>query len=85
MNKTFINRQNKRLRLNDIEYEVSFAVRDVTQSYEEGTTDHNALLWKEAIRSEIRSHMQNHTWNLVKQPHGVKAIGCKVGICSQVQ
>ena len=71
------NRHNKRPRLDDIEYEVSFAVRDVPQSYEEATTDHDANQWKEAIRSEIRSHMQNHTWSLVNQPRDVKVIGCK--------
>ena len=40
-------------------------------------TDHNAFQWKEAIRSEIRFYMQNHSCNLVKQPRGVKLIECK--------
>ena len=71
------NRYNKRPHLDGIEYEVSFAVRDVPQSYDEATTDHNALQWNEAIHSEIRSHMPNYTWNLVNQPRGVKVIGCK--------
>ena len=71
------NRHDKRPRFDDIEYEVSFAVRDVPQSYEEATTDHDANQWKEAIRSEIRSHMQNPTWSLVNQPRDVKVIGCK--------
>ena len=34
-------------------------------------------LWKEAIRIEIDSIMQNHTWELVDLPPGCKPLGSK--------
>ena len=36
-----------------------------------------ALMWKEAVNSEIESIMQNHTWELVDLPLGSKLLGCK--------
>ena len=35
------------------------------------------LLWKEAIRSEIDSILQNHTWELVDLPPGCKPLSSK--------
>ena len=34
-------------------------------------------LWKEAIKSEIDSILQNHTWELVDLPPGSKPLGYK--------
>ena len=34
-------------------------------------------LWKEAIKSEIDSILQNHTWELVDLPSGSKPLGYK--------
>ena len=36
-----------------------------------------APFWKEAINSEIESIMQNHTWEIVDLPSGIKPLGCK--------
>ncbi|KAI9909558.1 hypothetical protein PsorP6_014588 [Peronosclerospora sorghi] len=33
--------------------------------------------WKQAVHSEIRSHVRNHTWDLVMRPLGAKVIGSK--------
>ncbi|GMF35187.1 unnamed protein product [Phytophthora lilii] len=34
--------------------------------------------WKEAIRRrEIRAHIRNHTWDVVRRPPGIKVIGFK--------
>ena len=37
----------------------------------------DALLWKEAINSEIESIMRNHTWEIVNLPPSNKTISCK--------
>lgn len=47
------------------------------QSYKEAMSSTEGPLWKEAIRSEISSIMQNHTWNLVDLPPGCKTLGSK--------
>ena len=33
--------------------------------------------WLEAMRSELKSMDENHVWDFVDPPPGVKAIGCK--------
>ena len=55
----------------------TFLIDDDPKSYKEAITSPNALLWKEAINSEIESIMYNHTWKLVDLPPGAKTIGCK--------
>ncbi|GMF36192.1 unnamed protein product [Phytophthora fragariaefolia] len=65
----------KRPRLD--EYEIALAATDVPSSYKEAMASPEAKHWKEAIRQEIRSHVRNHTWDLLRRPHSAKAIGCK--------
>ncbi|GMF66379.1 unnamed protein product [Phytophthora lilii] len=67
--------ESKRPRLD--EYEIALSAAEVPQSYAEAMTSSEAKYWKEVIRSEIRSHVRNHTWNLIMRPQGVKVIGSK--------
>jgi hypothetical protein len=66
----------KRPRLDD-DYEVALAAPDVHMSYHEAMLSPDAAKWKKAIRSELRSHIRNHTWDIVHHPPGMKVIGCK--------
>ncbi|KAL0322322.1 UNVERIFIED_CONTAM: Retrovirus-related Pol polyprotein from transposon TNT 1-94 [Sesamum calycinum] len=43
----------------------------------EALSSPEAPFWKKAINSEIKSIMQNHTWELVDLPSGSKPFGCK--------
>ena len=36
-----------------------------------------SLYWKEAINDEVESILQNHTWELVDLPLGLKPLGYK--------
>ncbi|GMF27787.1 unnamed protein product [Phytophthora fragariaefolia] len=65
----------KRPRLD--EYEIALAAMDVPSSYKEAMASPEAKHWKEAIRQEIRSHVRNHTWDLLWCPHSAIVIGCK--------
>ena len=47
------------------------------QTYKEAVTSLDGPMWKEAIKSEIDSILQNHTWELVDLPPGSKPRGCK--------
>ena len=47
------------------------------QSYKEAVNSLEGSLWKEAIKSEIDSILQNHTWELVDLPPGSKPLGYK--------
>jgi hypothetical protein len=67
--------ENKRQRTD--EYEIALAVSDLPRSYAEAIASPEGAKWKEAIRREIRSHVQNRTWDLVTRPRGAKVIGCK--------
>jgi hypothetical protein len=68
--------ENKRPRL-DEGYEIALAAAEVPRSYKEAMASTEAAKWKEAMRSEIRSHVQDHTWDLVYRPPGVKVVGHK--------
>jgi hypothetical protein len=68
--------ENKRPRLDD-GYEVALVAAEVPRSYKEAMASAEAAMWKEAIRSEIRLHVQNHTWDFVYRPPGVKVVGHK--------
>ncbi|PWA98998.1 hypothetical protein CTI12_AA013410 [Artemisia annua] len=46
-------------------------------SYREAVTSSEGPQWKEAIKSEIDSILQNHTWELVDLPPGCKPLGYK--------
>ena len=47
------------------------------QTYKETIRSTEGSLWKEAIKSEIDSILQNHTWELVDLPPGSKPLGSK--------
>ena len=56
---------------------VSFMVEHEPTSYREAVTSSEGPQWKEAIKSEIDSILQNHTWELVDLPPGCKPLGYK--------
>ncbi|GJV23603.1 retrovirus-related pol polyprotein from transposon TNT 1-94 [Tanacetum coccineum] len=56
---------------------VSFMVENEPTSYREAVTSSEGHQWKEAIKSEIYSILQNHTWELVDLPPGCKPLGYK--------
>jgi hypothetical protein len=47
------------------------------QTYKEAMSSTKSPLWKEAIRSEIDSILQNHTWELVDLPPRTKPLNSK--------
>ena len=47
------------------------------QTYKEAVSSTVGPLCKEAIKSEIDSILQNHTWELVDLPPGIKLLGSK--------
>ncbi|GJR60008.1 retrovirus-related pol polyprotein from transposon TNT 1-94 [Tanacetum coccineum] len=56
---------------------VSFMVENEPTSYREAVTSSEGHQWREAIKSEIESILQNHTWELVDLPPGCKPLGYK--------
>ncbi|GKB58909.1 retrovirus-related pol polyprotein from transposon TNT 1-94 [Tanacetum coccineum] len=56
---------------------VSFMVENEPTSYREAVTSSEGQQWREAIKSEIDSILQNHTWELVVLPPGCKPLGYK--------
>ncbi|GJV71304.1 DNA polymerase zeta catalytic subunit-like protein [Tanacetum coccineum] len=50
---------------------VSFMVENEPTSYREAVTSSEGKQWREAIKSEIESILQNHTWELVDLPPGL--------------
>ncbi|GKB12734.1 retrotransposon protein, putative, ty1-copia subclass, partial [Tanacetum coccineum] len=56
---------------------VSFMVENEPTSYREAVTSSEGQQWREAIKSEIESILQNHTWELVDLPPGCKPLGYK--------
>ncbi|GJR00274.1 retrovirus-related pol polyprotein from transposon TNT 1-94 [Tanacetum coccineum] len=56
---------------------VSFMVENEPTSYREAVTSSEGQQWREAIKSEIDSILQNHTWELVDLPTGCKPLGYK--------
>ena len=52
----------------------TFLIDEDPRSYKEAITSPDAPFWKEAINSEIKSIMYNHTWELVDLPSGAKTI-----------
>ena len=47
------------------------------KTYKEAVTSPDGPMWKEAIKSEFDSILQNHTWELLDLPAGCKPLGCK--------
>ena len=54
---------------------LTFMVESEPQTYREAVTSSDGPQWKEAIKSEIDSILQNHTWELVDLPPGCKPLG----------
>ncbi|GJT38649.1 DNA-directed RNA polymerase subunit beta' [Tanacetum coccineum] len=52
-------------------------VENDTTSFREAVTSSEGQQWREAIKSEIESILQNHTWELVDLPPGCKPLGYK--------
>lgn len=45
------------------------------KTYQEAITSSEGPQWKEVIKSEIDSILQNHMWEIVELPPGCKPIG----------
>lgn len=58
-------------------YEIALAASDVPQTDAEAMVSEKAEQWKQGVRSEIRSYVQNHTWDMVMRPRSAKVIGSK--------
>ena len=56
---------------------LTYMLESEPQSYKEAVNSLEGSLWKEAIKSEIDSILQNHTWELVDLPPGSKPLGYK--------
>ncbi|GKD29583.1 hypothetical protein Tco_1240361 [Tanacetum coccineum] len=72
VNGMFEQRRSKRARIKKLFGSdfVSFMVENEPTSYREAVTSSEGHQWKEAIKSEIDSILQNHTWELVDLPPG---------------
>ncbi|KAJ9557464.1 hypothetical protein OSB04_012078 [Centaurea solstitialis] len=53
---------------------LTYMVESEPKTYREVVTSSEGLQWKEAIKSEIYSILQNHTWELVDLPPGCKPL-----------
>ena len=56
---------------------LTFLLENEPKTFKEAMSTPEAPFWKEAINSEIESIMQNHTWEIVDLPSGIKPLGCK--------
>ena len=56
---------------------LTYMLESEPQSYKEAVNSLEGSWWKEAIKSEIDSILQNHTWELVDLPPGSKPLGYK--------
>ena len=56
---------------------LSCLIENEHRTYREAVTSTEGPLWKEAIKSEVDSILQNHTWELVDLPPGCKPLGSK--------
>ncbi|KAK9052683.1 hypothetical protein SSX86_029313 [Deinandra increscens subsp. villosa] len=54
---------------------LTYMVEGDPQTYKEAVTSSEGPQWKKAIKSEIDSILQNHTWELVDLPPGCKPLG----------
>ena len=59
------------------EFVTTFLLENEPRTFKEAMSTPDAPSWKEAVKSEIDSIMQNHIWELVDLPQGCKALGCK--------
>ncbi|KAD4585600.1 hypothetical protein E3N88_23201 [Mikania micrantha] len=54
---------------------LTYMVEGEPQTYREAVTSSEGPQWKEAIKNEIDSILQNHTWELLDLPSGCKPLG----------
>ncbi|KAD6119649.1 hypothetical protein E3N88_10920 [Mikania micrantha] len=54
---------------------LTYMVEGEPQTYRDAVTFSEGPQWKEAIKNEIDSILQNHTWELVDLPPGCKPLG----------
>ncbi|KAD3336335.1 hypothetical protein E3N88_31854 [Mikania micrantha] len=54
---------------------LTYMVEGEPQTYRDAVTSSEGPQWKEAIKNEIDSILQNHTWELVDLPPGCKPLG----------
>ncbi|GJT38658.1 DNA polymerase zeta catalytic subunit-like protein [Tanacetum coccineum] len=66
-----------KMRQTRIKTRVEEEVFEVNQEEAKGQETRNRQQWREAIKSEIESILQNHTWELVVLPPGCKPLGYK--------
>src|ERR1044071_6414595 len=59
------------------EFMTTFLLENEPKTFKEAMSTPDAPSWKKAVKSEIDSIMQNHTWELVDLPQRCKALGCK--------
>ncbi|OMO89770.1 Integrase, catalytic core [Corchorus capsularis] len=55
----------------------TYVVDNDPVTFSEAISSKESCFWKNAIKSEIDSILQNQTWELVNLPPGAKSIGCK--------
>ncbi|CAM8891670.1 unnamed protein product [Rhodiola kirilowii] len=56
---------------------LTFMVEAGPCTYDEAISSIDGPIWKEAIKSELDSFLQNHTWELVNHPQGCKPLDSK--------
>ena len=61
-----IKRQRREVSFGDDFY--TYLIENEPSSYFEAISSSDALLWKEAIKTELESILQNQTWELVNLP-----------------
>ena len=54
---------------------MTYLLENEPQTFKEAMSTSEAPFWKEVIDNEIDSIMQNHTWELVDLPPGIKPLG----------
>ncbi|XP_071719215.1 uncharacterized protein [Rutidosis leptorrhynchoides] len=67
-------RRSKRARTEGPDFH-SYMVENEPTTYREAVSSSEGPQWKESIKSEIDSILQNHTWELVDLPPGCKPLG----------
>ena len=55
----------------------TYLIENAPSSYFEAISSPDALLWKEAIKTDLDSILENQTWELVDLPLGAKPISYK--------
>ena len=56
---------------------LTYMLEGEPRTFHEAVTSSESPLWKETIKSEIDSILQNHTWELVDLPPGSKVLESK--------